>query len=52
VRRPILIDGQPTREPQALDKDGKWIKEPTPQDIVLLEFKPTPWLPFSVLPIT
>lgn len=52
VRQPILINGQPPREPQALDNDGKWIENPTPEDIVLLSFKPKPWLPFSVLPLT
>lgn len=50
-RRPILIDGEPCKEPQMLDKKGRRIAKPTVDNIVLLEFNFQRKLPFSVLPL-
>ena len=51
VRRPILINGQPPNEPQLLDRNGLWIPEPEPQDVVILEEEIYEQAPLGVLPL-
>ena len=51
-RRPILINGQPPAQEQLLDADGKWIEQPEPSDLVLLEEDLFPEVDFSALPLS
>ncbi|MFO1046042.1 MAG: hypothetical protein U0941_30050 [Planctomycetaceae bacterium] len=47
VLRPILIDGERPSEPQFLDKDGKWIKNPTLDQIVIIATQLYPAISFA-----
>ncbi len=50
-RKTIVLDGDGQRpsEPQILDKDGKWVKHPTPDDIVILTAEINDVVPFAPL---
>lgn len=50
-RKQILINGEPAKEPQMLDRNGRLIERPTLENIVLLDFDFNRKLPFSVLPL-
>lgn len=50
-RRIMLKTGEPATEPQLLDRDGRWISDPTPEAVYLLSFQIPEDKPFSVLPL-
>lgn len=50
-RRIVLPDQSFPNEPQLLDKDGKWLFQPRPQDVHVLKFQIPEDKPFSVLPL-
>lgn len=49
--QPITQNGQPLDKPAFLDKDGKWIKDPTPDQIVMLTAQLYPAIPFNQFPL-
>lgn len=52
LKRIFLDDNEPPEEPQWLDKEGKWLPDPQPKDIVILKFDDLEEKPFRVLPLT
>lgn len=51
VLRPILINGEPPDKPQFLDADGKWLKDPTPDQIKILTAQIYPAISFNAFPL-
>lgn len=51
ILRPILINGEPPDKPQFLDADGKWIKEPTPDQIKIITAQLYPAISFNAFPL-
>jgi hypothetical protein len=49
--RPILIEGQRPTQPQLLDDEGKWLPEPEPTDVFVMEAEIFQPRPFNVLPL-
>lgn len=50
-RRITLDDGSYPNEPQLLDRRGRWIQNPRPQDVYMLKFQLPRALPFGALPL-
>jgi hypothetical protein len=49
---PMLVKGEPPTEAQFLDLNGRWIKNPTPSQVVLLKAQLQTPVPFSQFPLS